>query len=412
MTAIHLKVTTGKVICHDRESDSPYDAFALTGIVIVDNQPHTFALDTAAANEKIAIVLPTDGPLFEGGSQSTSIGLVLRAYDIDDNDKWRDNREEIIRRNNQVADIIAEIPVGGDTIASVVRAWPKVVDAFVDLDKDDLLLDVGTTIELPPPSDLITAPPMSYTFRARGRGNIPLISSWDYEVSIRFEYVSADPVLFPEGTPKVTYEPTRQELRSQWIGDWEASVKTVEPTAPPVRVNVRPSTHGTGLDVTVTERHGREKVSQFVDVAVPHGAIAPEFKPGQVQQAVNIGEAEVPLLPDLALPPEALQRHARLGRGGVHEAQAEGPAAVLAAAEKEKSLADKVIHEMGDIQAANPFGTDVLLLGDEAVLEMYRVVVDGRATGDNALRYRRPIGGADQVAVIDPVNELLHRVSD
>jgi hypothetical protein len=420
MSAILVKVTGGKVICRNRESDSPYDSFRLAGAVIVNQQVHTFMLPGAATNETIQTSY--DGyTLFEGESATPSIGLVLRAYDIDDNDKWRENRKEIVYWNEKLAGVIENIPEYGDAAAAVLRTWPKVVDQFVKWDKNDVLLSASMTVDLPPPSDFPGVPPRYSWASVRGVGD-GVLSSWDYEVFVNFRYTSADPIdIGGDGndTPTVTYTPVDLTSREEWLGVWGDAPTHIENAASStIRATIRSSSQGDGLDVTVTGADGHE--TAYVDVAGPPSPPGPDVaKPVSPDArrrrpaAGHTKDADVKV--SVVLPP-GWDKHptpkpnpySPTGRvGGLDPHQ--GP---LGTEDTKPALkhAREIGEGAGQQGPVFQFGDGVLELGKQAVLEMHQVVVNGHPTEDRALRYLRPIGGSGILHLDDQAADaMLHR---
>jgi hypothetical protein len=402
MSAILLQVRGGKVICRDRESDSPYDTFRLAGAVIVDGKPHMFVLPTVASNETIQTSLAgytlfpprEDGAWVDGvgGSGSTTIGLVLRAYDVDDNDEWHEDRDEIERLNGMLADTVENIPKYGEAAAALLRAWPKVVDQFVKWDKNDLLLSAALAIDLPPPSPFPGVPPRYYWVSVRGTGD-GLLTSWDYEVFVHFTYSSGVGVSFPPDTLKVTYTPLDLTVREEWLGTWAAvSTTNVETsTTPSVTATIRPSTRGDGFDVAVTETGGR--TIEYANVPAPPAGAAPVVAKPISPDAVDgnpVAEASkepgLIFVPDPDLPPAPPDEPESVTGADPHNSP------VVVATEKGSGHATGI----GDADLGQPvrqFGDGVLELGPNAVLQMHSIEEDGHPTEGRALRYLRPVSG-------------------
>lgn len=408
--SLHLEAKLGRAVCRDRESESPYDSFALSGAVVVDGKPYAFAKDPVSANETISIVFGDD-LLWQGTSGSNTVGLVLRGYDIDDNDKWRQHREEIGKYNDLLAKAIAALPGGGTVVAGVLKVWPDVVDQFVDWDQNDLLMSAAFDVELPPPSQFAGAPPVWHAVSHRESGS-SLVSSWDYEVFVHFRYTSGETVPFPSGTPKVTYRPFHQSTLDDWIGTWDATVKTVEPTAPPVTCTIRRSAIGSTLDVSVTERRGVAQTYEYSDLTPPDHGIG-EVGKGDIESANTT--AHVAAVETSGRSGVSRFGTDLAGRRAVRETPSTDPrwARRFEDAQRDPSpFVEPSSRWKSDVSEATdelPFETDVLRLGPDAALAMYEIVQDDDSPIGKALMYLRPVLSGSRVSV-NPVAELLHRV--
>jgi hypothetical protein len=403
MAGILVDVKLGRLVCRDRESSSPYDSFALSGAVIVDKQPYAFARGPVAANETIQISFPED-LIWAGYSESTPIGIVLRGYDIDDNDKWREHRAEIGKYNSLLAAAAAKTPFGA-VAAGVLKVWPEVVDQFVKWDQNDLLLNAAMTVNLPPPNEYPGAPASRFTASARTEGEALLASSWDYELFVHFAYRSADPVSLPTTSPDVTYRPVRDSQVSQWIGEWTATPRDLTTTSWPVRCVVTRSDQGPGLDVTITERVRREVTRTYSNVAAPSENLR--------RPVTDVRPTDEPAVTSGGRLPVAREFEKEDATSmAIAEALKDGDLDVPGSAHDRPAVAD-ALEEVDVSSEFEPvhFETDVLRLGDNAALEIYEGVQDGRHSLGNFLRYRRPVAGVRSPLAPEPIEEMLHRTS-
>jgi hypothetical protein len=141
--AWYVEVYASSVECADTESVTVDDLFAIVGSVLVDDKSHGFITPPMAVGPGETHDMggyPTGpGQLYQGWSDSPRLGYIVRGYDIDDNDKWVNNRETIKKVVEAIEKITDDIPVVGD-IVSVAAKIPDVIDVFVDADSDDLVL--------------------------------------------------------------------------------------------------------------------------------------------------------------------------------------------------------------------------------------------------------------------------------
>lgn len=427
--AYAVTVRIGRVVCHDRESLSEYDAFALTGAVVVDGHVHGFALEPVAVNERIAATYVD--PIYRGRSQSRQIGLVLRGYDIDDNDRWKKHRAAIQETSDRLADAAEYVPVVGEYAALLLKHWPKVVDLVVSLDKDDLLLSVATAVDLPEVSPtLFRDSHHSITVRGR-RSDRTGYSDWDYTVPVHFSYANLDVPSFGQ-VAATTHRPRKNSRAAEWVGVWESAHVTC---------HVTPSARGADLlDVRVVEqRAGRSVETSATGVAISRPVLDQlVVEAGAVDlQTTRAGAAEEGGLASGTVLGRAARQNpvADALRGGLDTDRLTGSGPVLGrdltqravvgpwreqvpthdrlvervpATEREgMSRHDKLVER---VPVPERSGGDFVELPDDAVLEIYRILHDGRGTPGRQLRYRRPLSPA-LLRATDSVDELLsHRL--
>lgn len=381
-----LTISLGDVVCYDRESLSEYDHFALTGAVVVDGQVTAFACTPVAVNERIKSSL-SPRVVFDGFTDSRDVGIVLRGYDIDNNDGWAKHGDQIKEVSSHLADAVSYVPVVGEIAAAVLEHWPKVVDAFVDFDKDDLLLSHATTVTLPEESALDPRRAFHSISVRASRDDITGYSNWDYSVGINFSYSNSDVPSLGHHL-ELTNKPVRLSAPEDWIGIWDGEKISCVLTA---------STHGAGLlDVIVEDRRESphpERVSTGVAIS----------KSWHVDQEVE--EVQSPI-----------------GRGSVgpvdltHERTDPGPSYgsigdVRGSQTVEQNIVRRGLFRDAVVQSPNIIRLDVtplkkqvvtdgvnthrdhdgetdwLNLGGDAVLEIYQVLVDGVGGPGRELRY-------------------------
>jgi hypothetical protein len=103
MSSYQLSVRLDKVACRHTESVSSSDKFALKGQVITDLGNSHFIMPMMRINDGEDREFPDDlAVVFSGFSGTSTIGVILEAWDIDENDSWVENREEIAKISEAV----------------------------------------------------------------------------------------------------------------------------------------------------------------------------------------------------------------------------------------------------------------------------------------------------------------------
>jgi hypothetical protein len=370
----HVSVRLGSLICRNRESTTaPHDIFGLAGAVIVDGEAQGFAFEGIPINERQPWSYAAE--VFNGVSESPTIELKLLGLDIDDNEKWVRNREEIGELADKISEFAGHIPVIGDFAAFVIEIIPDVVDQFVEWDENDVLLDHASTIDLS--ADAVvpfraSSRRMEVKFSGSDRVGY---SDWDYSLHIGVTNTYTPAAPFGGGPVEKTLKPFVDTRPSDWIGDWESEH---------VRCAIRVSEYSLGLlDVHVTElMDGRSTDSETLRVGISRVFLqaATAFDPAVVASG-GIEDDTVDFVPSLVVERAsgrtAVVTDVLTGLGGVTVA---GTAATT-----------------GQFQVAveppprRQSGSDLLELSNDAVLEIYHVLHDGEIVGDVKLRYIRPV---------------------
>lgn len=408
LVAYAVKVRLGRVVCRDRESLSEYDQFALMGAVIVDGTTTTFERAPIAVNERIAGSY-SDSLVFSGSSSSRQIGLVLRGYDVDNNTKWKKNRAKVQEAMNTLADYVGYVPVVGEGAAAILKHWPKVVDAAVDLDKDDVLLSISTTVTLPEVSATLFKD-SHHEIEVRFKRDDPTgYSDWDYSLSLLFTYSNLDVPSFGR-SPKESIRPFKRSRAKDWIGAWES---------PNVSCEIANSPHGRELlDVTVKVR-SLGRTSETESTAVPISKVflerlAVELSKEKVPTTAGAGEAFTRTVVERASGNRSAVVSAVLSEPSIDMWSVAGRGASGAGRSRRSKSGVDISQRLEQIVAVperEQSGADLLELGGDAVLEIYEVLHDGKRKAGHQLRYVHPVSSLTALA-FGAVDEMLRRRVD
>ena len=398
-----LKVRIGRVVCRDTESLSEYDHFALSGATIVDGNITTFAMEDVAMNERIAAVYEKP-VIFDGFSEGREIGLVLFGVDIDNNDEWVEHREDIEKGSEGVAEVVEYVPVIGEYAAKVLKHWPKVVDVFVKLDEDDVLVNHSTAVMLPEVSPFVGKPSVHRLTVRSVREDPTGYSDWDYSIPITFEYQNLDIPSFGEGAVESIRPHAGSEL-SEWLGSWISGSVDVHIGMSATALNA--------VDVTVKETvDGADSTVETTGVGISRVYIESLFVP--IDEGLEFTRVVIERPNDNGsrvvepFDPATLSTSARFIGGGFASSgrwDRESDAVVVAGRQGgpvgrpdgEPSLSVEGVANpgwLGRVIVAPPdreqSGADMLQLNHDAVLEIYEVRLNGAPSPMRWLHYVRP----------------------
>lgn len=146
------KVFIEKVKCRDTESLHGSDKLIITGLVVTDKEHKGYALPLMRINtdeERYPNTL-----VFEGNSDVPNLGIALQATDIDENDGWYENKDNIIKLASEVGAgfatyLSANPEAGAETGEGIKKALPilgEVITFFTKKDKNDNLGQFSTSI--------------------------------------------------------------------------------------------------------------------------------------------------------------------------------------------------------------------------------------------------------------------------
>ena len=194
-TTLRLK----RLICRDTESIHSSDKFALTGALVSDTETVGIYLPTIQINDGEDRSIERE---YSISSKAPLVGLSLTAWDLDQNDSWKENEEDIKKGSEAIAAAAALVPGYGTIASAVISGVSKAVIATVNIfnsfDKDDKLLDFSEWLDLP---NARAYESTTFTRAITFSGSDPTgYSSWDYtlELEARYEWQPT----FSQGTPK------------------------------------------------------------------------------------------------------------------------------------------------------------------------------------------------------------------
>ena len=359
--AWYVEVYASSVECADTESVTVDDLFAIVGSVLVDDKSHGFITPPMAVGPGETHDMggyPTGpGQLYQGWSDSPRLGYIVRGYDIDDNDKWVNNRETIKEVVDAIEKITDDIPVVGD-IVSVAAKIPDVIDVFVDADSDDLVLGHTGWIDLTvgPPERTITE---WKTIRTR-RDDDTGYSSSDYTLNLRIVHRQTTGSFGEATIPQL--RPHRGSGLDDWIGAWQG---------PHVNCAISRATSALGVSDVLTVEITEQVDGQTTQIRERAVRINKPYLAAARSEASNI---------PTELEPEENQNGGLLGSGTVEGRAAQGGA----------EAAESIVDVLGR-SAAGPWTSraDYLSVDQDVVLELYQQRV-GREVVGARMRYVRP----------------------
>ena len=399
----YVKVRPRQLICRDTESIvAPHDIFALAGAVVVDGESHGFALPSVPINERQPHTYIET--LYEGFSETPQIGVALVGWDIDDNEKWVDNRQEIEDVTKKISEYGKKVPLIGDYVAWLSDNVPKIVDKFVEWDKDDQLLAWSDTIDVSAEAAVPFVQGYHWTEVKFSHSDGVGYSDWDYSLHLLIECMFSTGI----GNKPVgekTLKPFVNTKLSDWTGEWQSGS---------VQCSITPSEFTLdALDVSVTERvDGVPTDSKTLGVAISKvflqfGGVhlgghyvegIDKGKGGQTVWAlprltVERLKGHTATVSDLitGLDPNIVAAASKLvGDDGV--VAGVGHLEPNLIAEGGELVTPRWVDEaIGKPPQRQQSGSDLLELSNDAVLEIYHVLHGGNDSGLVELRYIRPV---------------------
>ena len=377
MGPFHFEVTLDRLYCADPESVHSNDKFALAGAVTTGTDHAGFVMPTMQPPQHQYSYFPQElMRIFSGTSTEPRIGLVLRAWDLDENEGWVENSETIKKVASGIASAIAAIPgvgtAAGLVLQSVSVAIPAIIDAFVSWDEDDVLLDHTTWVEMPAPAPhVLTGVPYSVRFSKKDPTGQ---SDFDYTLSLKItcQYLP----LFDSGTPigPATEQPFQNSTLDSWVGGWEGRGVRADIAVADTPLYVKPQ----DLRVTIVERVGGQEVTTITErVSISRLLVElfqPVSKPAAGSGMVSNFSSSAHLVRVQSHGPKVASRQVLMG----------GELNPIAVSPQDAAPAEQV-KLVNSLQ----FKGDYLMLNNDASLEIYQLRHKGTVAGE-ALRYRRP----------------------
>lgn len=351
--------------CEDPESLHSTDKFALSGAVITDLEAAGFVMPTIRPPENQHSYFPQDlVHLFSDRSSVPRFGLDLHAWDLDENEGWVDNRDDIVKASKAIAQGVKAVPGWGlavgaalDVINTVV---PPIINQFVSWDKNDPLLNYTKWVDMPSLTPNVPFHmPLAVQFWKKDDTGY---SDFDYTLHFRITCTWV-PDLSPSGAVPAgpaSEHVFQDSIPKTWVGAWDGEG---------VQVGIRPSEasgypqnwYGQYLRVDVTENIDGEPV----DTVTEYATISQLFlEPVQTEEFWKVAQ--------------------------LVRAQKDGPTVISRQGLPGKEFASLLSPIEGKPKLPpKQYEGDYLMLNNGATLEMYQLRHDGKVVGE-ALRYRRP----------------------
>ena len=373
-----FEVRLDRLYCADPESVHSNDKFALAGAVTTGVNHAGFVMPTMQPPLHQYSYFPQDlMPIFSGTSTEPKIGLVLRAWDLDENEGWVENRDTIKKVASGIASAIAAIPgvgtAAGLVLEGVSVAIPAIIDAFVSWDKDDVLLDHTAWVEMPPlAGHELTSVPYSVHFSKKD----PTGQS-DFDYTLYLTITCQWLPLFDSGSPTgpATEQPFQNSTLDSWVGGWEGRGVRVDIAVVDTPLYVKPQ----DVRVTVVERVAGQDVTTITErVSISRLLVElfqPVPKPATGSGIVSTFSSSAHLVRVQSHGPKVASRQVLMG----------GEFNPLAVSQQEAAPAAEKVKLVNSLQ----FQGDYLMLNNDASLEIYQIRHNGTVAGE-ALRYRRP----------------------
>lgn len=367
-----------RLYCADPESVHSNDKFALAGAVTTGMNHAGFVMPTMTPPQHQFSYFPPDRThIFSGLSAEPRIGLVLQAWDLDENEGWVENSDTIKEVAGKIADAVGLIPgigtLGNLAINAVAVGIPTIIDVFVSWDEDDVLLDHRTVVEVPEPTPYSTTPvPYSVHF---SKGDPTGQSSFDYRLYLKIACQSLP--LFGGATPigPATEHPFQNSTLNSWVGRWKNGDVAAEISIAETPVFVQAQ----DLRVTVVERVNGQDVTTITERVSISRLIVELFQPVGQPNANNGAVSSFSWSPHLV----RVQKHGpkQESRQVLMGAQFNP----LGVSQQDTGQAVEPLKPVTSLQ----FQGDYLMLDNNASLEIFEIRHDGTVTS-KALRYRRP----------------------
>ena len=382
-----FQVYLDKVICRDTESLLSSDKFALVGAVFTDLEVTGFAMPMMRINNGETRSFPNDlRHVFDGSSSTPRIGISLKAWDLDQNNSWLENKDDAM---NVARSISTHLNGAGTAINTVAQGIEAVVDQFVSWDKNDLLGNYNEWIDVDTLVGSTTWKTLTIHF---SRGTKESYSGWDYSIDLIIA-CTFSPSIF--GTGEIPPPPDKQPLQkshiNSWIGAWEGEgvQAYIDPAGLSPYLKVTINEQVDGKTVTTTSEHvtlARLFIGLTSTTATKLAVGQANPSPGTSISASNVLTASL------------VRYQAHSDRVVSQEVLVGSHASPAATSQDEgRAIAYQQVQLKGDY----------IVLKNGATLEIYNMVSRGQVIGQ-ALRYRNPTS-VFLSALVSGVDVFLHR---
>jgi hypothetical protein len=388
-----VKVFLDKVVCREAESSTTSDKFLLVTTVATDSQRYTVPHEIKRLNSGDTATYAKE--IFNGPAEQPALGLVLLGFDIDQS-WWRDNEAEIRRitgakENQGFLDLAQQNPIG------FLRTWTvEAIDIIDNMDFNDRVLDWS---ELIPISDAPYGAPISFPLQARTANPDDAGADYSVHLVITIERVLSGISDAPRSA-KSWVEckvPNTQSRPDDWIGRWASTDGDSNSVAVSVSISAN-KLFTSMLDVSVTEVDPKTKQQTVImSERVPISRVFAEVGFRGINQRALESEK-----------PPAVFRQTMEGysddRSGLHlTTERDVPVAAqpdsVTRFSMETHVSSKAISkyklsgpDFGPEKLAvrEQIGPDFLWLKNQALLEIYRIIENGRFSRFGFI-YLRPV---------------------
>lgn len=380
-----VQVSVDKVICRDPETVTTADNFVFATAIATDRDKSAYVSplrrlrsDEYATYHEV---------VFSGYSEAPRIVIALRAWDKDSNTWWYTNKADLEKAAGVAAGFVGMLvdEDAGEAVGAFLAKFSfAAIDAAVASDDDDELCNIAHVFSLedaPIQSQGVQTTQYEFVF---SRADPTGYSDWDYSLFVTLKYYQTAPLFAPPPLPEV-WAPCTASALGDWEGNWWRSEGAADIKA--CSIERTPSRIG-ALNVTITEG-----ATTITTTGVPISKVFVLAGHRELDSPTPLNPAVVPLAHDVRVPeiirpwrqantaflpyirpadPSLVIEHGGVGRGRLRETIA-GPA-----------------FGWGGVLLKQQVGPDMLMLSNQAILEMYNLVEGGRITG-RALRYMRPV---------------------
>ena len=394
-----VKVFLDKVICTQKESITTADLFRLVTTAVTDSDVAVdiHPVQRLRSGEQFTYAKV----IFDGYADAPTLGLVLLGFDMDLNRGWNDNEaktreitgatENKIKERGFIKDVVS-----GDAWGFIKTWTVEMIDMIVSMDDNDRVLDWS---ELIPLTGGYGAP---ISIRLVARTKDPSDAGADYSVFLTVTYeqtlgISDAP------TSKVWEEcrtPKTPSAAGSWVGRWGSTGGSPNDLSTSILVS-KNKLYVNMLDVTVTELNAKTN-EQVVTTseAVPISRVFVELGFRGSQRKLESAD------PQTVFSQSKVADVASLGGGGIADLSIERDSSSGGASSPyftrftvEQSISSDAtsIYKLSGLEFSvdklalhEQIGPDFLWLGNQAVLEIYRIIENGAFTRFGLI-YLRPV---------------------
>lgn len=226
--------------CNVTESDLSSDKFALSGALMTKEGGVGVVLPLMRINNGETRDLRQWSYRLE--STDPTIGIALRAMDLDENDDWPDVKEKAVQTAGLISSGLAAVPGWGTSVAAIINvATPvitHVIDTFVSWDENDLLFDYQEQVAFGP------FPYEAPETRVRELRKAFRSDDSNYTMWIKVTCTSSGVPLFPDHGERARIDPAA-EFRSVNEGVFKETQGRVHVAAYPTFLD--PGPHGSDV---------------------------------------------------------------------------------------------------------------------------------------------------------------------